>query len=289
MRPLLLLLLTAAPALAAPPAATSADRKLAPFNAVSICAPVSVRVRAGPAGSTTYTARLQGDRAVLDALSIVETRRAIAIELIKPVSTTRRVVVDLIVPPRTLQYVERVFGAGDTVLDTEFDPDKCEVAASGAGNWWAPRVGSLALAKASLGAPSQAYINASAPFVELFASSPNATVRLDGATGTVSARLDAGAATVNPSTDAASITGYVMRASLAYTRGTCAVRDEGGAGRSCVKVGAAAKPAPPPLKWSCGFETRGEWACGGGGRGGAPSVTATECEAGDGELDMLAD
>ena len=92
---------------------------------------------------------------------------------------------------------------------------------------------------------------------------------------------------VNPATDAASITGYVNRATLAYTRGPCTVRDEGGgAGRACVKE-AGGVAARPQLKWTCGIETRGEWACGGWGKGGAPSVAAIECDAGKGELDMV--
>ena len=122
---------------------------------------------------------------MLDALIITETKHAIAIELMRPVSTRGRVVIDITTPPHTLQYVERVIAPGDTVLDTPFSSDKCEVAASGQGNWFLPRVGAVSLAKLSLGAPATACINASAPFIEVFVADAGASVRVDGATGTV--------------------------------------------------------------------------------------------------------
>lgn len=296
MRPLLLLL---AASLAAA-ALVDETRVLAPFVSLSVCAPLSVRVSSTPPGAAhPYYARLRGERDVLAAIALTQARAAVAgvaVEVTRPVATAHPVVVDLFVPPAVFQYAERVFGGGDTVVTTQFSPDKCEVAASGAGNWWlapppnattTPPAG-VGLAKASLGAPGSFYAAMPSPYWEVFASDPAAAARVDGANGTVSARLDAGSATINPSSADASIVGYVINGRLSYTRGTCTVRDEGGGkGTACARVAPPGPPQPPALRWSCGFETRGEWACGGGGRGGAPSVRATACEAREEALDMM--
>jgi hypothetical protein len=302
MRLLLLLLPLAAAAAAAAAPLVDETRVLAPFVSLSICAPLSVRVRATPPGAPhPYYARLRGERTMLDALVLTQARAAVAgvaVELMRPVATDNLVEIDLFAPPRVFQYAERVLAGGDTVVSVPFSPDKCEIAASGGGNWWVVSNGAAAkdgaavgvgLAKVSLGAPGSFYANAPSPYWEVFASDAGAAARVDGANGTVSARLDAGSATVNPSTQDVSIGGYVIAGRLSYSRGTCSVRDEGGGkGAACAKVAPpSGPPDPPPLRWACGFETTGEWACGGGGRGGAPSVRETACRAGAGERDMM--
>ena len=270
-----ILLCAAAAAVAGAPTDAEA-RSLAPFVSVSICAPLSVLISDSPDGK--YGARLTGDEASRAAVALTSTRGAVSVEALTPLSipASTPLRLELMLPSGTLQYVERIAGAaGDTGIVASFARDKCEVAAAAPGNWWLPAIGATLLAKASLGANGSYAAVGRAPYWEVAASSPNVKARIDGPTGFVSARLDAGDVLISPAFDNVTTGGFVLRgAALQTTRGRCTAKGPGGA-PACSKVAAPPPPTPPSLSWACALETRGEWACGGGGRGGAPTVQKT--------------
>lgn len=276
-RPVILCVAAAAIAAAAPTdAKTSETRALPPFVSVSICAPLSVLISDAPDGR--YSARLTGDAASVAGVVLTSTRGSVSVEAPAPLSipAATPLTLELMLPPATLQYVERVAGAGgDTGVAASFARDKCEVAAAAPGNWWLPAIGAPALAKASLGANGSYIAVGGAPFWEVATSNPAVRARVDGPSGFVSARLDAGDVVINPAFDNVTVGGFVLRgAGLKVSRGRCAAKAPDGA-PACAKVGVPPAPTPPSLTWACALETRGEWACGGGGKGGAPSVRAT--------------
>lgn len=220
---------------------------LQPFRGVSICAPISVRiVDAAANGSVSssvggsgngFSARLVGEKRAIDAVSLTTTANALSVQLADELSTGAGTLeLEIALPAGTLQYVERVHAPGDTVITSEFDPEKAEVASSGVGNIFIPFLNGrgesgsgkekkrarLSMAKISLSAPGKVVASGDAGFWEVFTADEMAEVRIDGVAvsssssgggggdngiakgggespySTVSVRLDSGKAVINP-------------------------------------------------------------------------------------------
>ena len=225
---------------------------LQPFRGVSICAPISVRIvdAMNSSATTDFSARLVGERAAIDAVSLTTTGGSLSVQVRedRDLDTGADFLeLEVSLPAGTMQYVERVHAPGDTVILSEFDREKAEVASSGAGSIWIPFLKKssnskksekasppppppppprLSMAKISLSAPGTVLASGDAGFWELFTADEKAEVRIDGVAvgengnengaspySTVSVRLDAGRAIVNPAPSKlshVSITGFAL-------------------------------------------------------------------------------
>ena len=248
--------------------------KLSPFRGVSICAPISVRIVDAAASNSSnggggFSALLVGEKAAIDAVSLTTTGTSLSVQLSRDLDLDTgpgTLELEIALPAGTLQYVERVHAPGDTVILSEFDREKAEVASSGAGGIWMPflngREGKgsrrkegtketkskrLSMAKISLSAPGKVVAAGDAGFWEVFTADERADVRIDGVAAaeseneespysTVSVRLDAGRAFINPATSSkenhVSISGFALAplkakpAVLEYSSGQCSARKE---------------------------------------------------------------
>ena len=195
---------------------------LQPFRGVSICAPISVRIvdaaatnTSGGGGSSSssnsngngnggFSARLVGEKGAIDAVSLTTTGTSLSVQLSRDLDTGPGTLeLEIALPAGTLQYVERVHAPGDTVILSEFDPEKAEFASSGAGSVWIPFLNGrqddasrtatrrttakgktsprrLSMSKISLSAPGKVVAAGDAGFWEIFTADEKAEVRIDG-------------------------------------------------------------------------------------------------------------
>ena len=207
------------------PSIVTAEEKiiaLQTFRGVSICAPISVRIvdaaatkntsdRCSSSGNGGFSARLVGEKGAISAVALTMTGTSLAVELSGDLDTGPGTLeLEIALPAGTLQYVERVHAPGDTVILSEFDPEKAEVASSGAGSIWIPflngrgggsrrrsketkettssssssssssKPSRLSMSKISLSAPGKVVANGDAGFWEIFTADEEADVRIDG-------------------------------------------------------------------------------------------------------------
>ena len=177
---------------------------LQPFRGVSICAPISIRIvdANSSSSSSSFSAKLVGERAAIDSISLTTTgSSSLSVQLFpgKDLDTGPGILeLEIALPAGTLQYVERVFAPGDTVILSEFDTEKAEVASSGAGNIFIPflngrqpqgkkkssstgkKSSRLSMSKITLSAPGKVAISGDAGFWEVFTADERAEVRIDG-------------------------------------------------------------------------------------------------------------
>ena len=227
---------------------------LQPFRGVSICAPISVRIvdaaaTTNASGKKGFSARLVGEKGAIEAVSLTTTGTSLSVELLPSQNLDTgpgTLELEIALPAGTLQYVERVHAPGDTVILSEFDAEKAEVASSGSGSIRIPFLNGqekkkrstskgsktsssplLSMSKISLSAPGKVVAAGNAGFWEIFTADEGAEVRIDGVAvaeneeneenpySTVSVRLDSGKAFINPAAPSSkeshvSITGFAL-------------------------------------------------------------------------------
>jgi len=297
------------PAPAAPPPQTiQRTLPLSGFRAVAICAPVAVLITDAPDGKT-FEALVSGPAPAVGALAFTPTRHSLQVETAGSAGFVlgSPLTVELRLPPGILSYVERVHAPGDTVIAATWDPWQAEVSSSAQGgvivSGGMGAVGAGASAKVSLAGPGPAIVSGPASRWEVFAGSPGGAVHVSGPTKYVVVKVDGGASvTVAPASDNVTVAGWVGAAPgttlfLGGGRGDCQAHSDawtapprsppGAAPPPACGAGSAAPPSAAPA-WTCGVEVRGDWACGGGGRGAVPSMAPAPCGVEAGAREMRA-
>ncbi|CAL5218430.1 g111 [Coccomyxa viridis] len=189
-------------------------------------------------------------------------------------------------------YSELDYTNTDLVINNTFSSQKGEIANNGDGTVIVARGMDGSLNKVSIVGSGDLVMRGNGTYSELF-SAGSGNRYLSGFQGQLNIKHDgSGAVKVNPGSKSLMIGGVNTGDSpVSYTKGNCTVRKDPNAGpamvgNACTQVNSVSVPRMSVL-WTCGIAVQGDYACGGGGAGGPPSVTKIPCSVPQSSLTMF--
>ncbi|CAK0737066.1 hypothetical protein CVIRNUC_000849 [Coccomyxa viridis] len=261
------------------------------FESLSVCAPVSVLVNQSADGK--YSITVDADAAANKALVIsYQGGKGLGIESLGDFNSSNPIKITLSLPPGVFNYAELDYTNSDLVIDNTFSKDKGEIANNGDGTVIVNKGMDGSLNKVSIVGSGDLVMRGKGTYSELF-SDGSGNRYLSGLQGQINIKHDgSGSVNVQPGTGYTNIGGVdTGTGSVSYTQGNCTVRKDPDAGpamvgNACTQVGSMSVP-PQTIRWTCGIAVKGDYACGGGGLGGPPSVTKIPCSAPQNSLTMF--
>lgn len=249
-------------------------------ESLTVCAPINVYINSSTDGK--YAVTVDADSVVRKALKITYQGKGLGIETFGDFESSNPIKITFSLPPGILQYVEADYSHSDLAIDTVFSNEKGEIANNGNGRIIIPKGMNGDLVKVSTVGSGDVVITGTGRYAEVF-SAGSGNRYVSGFTGQINVKHDgSGAVLISPSSGSVNIGGVNTGSGpVSYAQGNCTVRKDPDAGPAmvgdaCTKVSSISVPSQT-VYWTCGIVVKGDYACGGGGLGGPPSVSSIPC------------
>nr|QOL01071.1 putative extracellular protein CSOL_005 [Pseudococcomyxa simplex] len=269
----------------------STDTTYYPYlESLTICTPINIYINSSTDGK--YAVTVDADPAVRKALLITYQGKGLGIESFGDFQSSNPIKITFSLPPGILQYIEADYTNSDIAIDTSFSKAKGEIANNGNGRIIVSKGMDGDLVKVSTVGSGDVVINGAGQYTEIF-SAGSGNRYLSGFKGQINVKHDgSGAVYINPSSDTVNIGGVnTGSGAVSYAQGNCTVRKDPDAGPpmvgdACTKVSSVSVPKQT-VYWTCGIAVKGDYACGGGGLGGPPSISSIPCSTQQNGLVMM--